>query len=76
MNAPEPTTPPGEAFCEVCGNFHPVEYHHEGRYGQGPIFVMSSASCRMADHWRRADGTLYDTEFVTLGAWWRPVGSA
>lgn len=38
MNAPSPYA--GQILCQSCGEPHPAEYSHEGRYGEGPIYAV------------------------------------
>lgn len=34
--------PEGECDNPACGTeYHEAEYHHEGRYGEGPIYVVT-----------------------------------
>lgn len=28
------------ALCDHCSKTHVAEYHHEGRFGEGPIFIV------------------------------------
>jgi hypothetical protein len=29
------------ALCEGCGEYHPAEYHHDGQWGEGPIYAAT-----------------------------------
>lgn len=58
----------GVATCAHCGQLHAVEYHHDGRFGEGPIYGMWSLSCSVP--WLRDDGTAYEVEFITREALW------
>lgn len=31
----------GQVQCETCGEMHEGEYHHEGTFGEGPIFAVT-----------------------------------
>ena len=35
----DPRVIPMEVHCERCDYPHPVEYSHEGRFNEGPIWV-------------------------------------
>jgi hypothetical protein len=34
-------------ICHYCGERHPAEYDHEGRYGEGPIYAVVCPTDRL-----------------------------
>jgi hypothetical protein len=38
-----------QVMCSTCNQLHPAEYHHEGQYGEGPIYISTCPSDWLAD---------------------------
>lgn len=44
--APAPTV-----SCERCGEAHPAEYSHEGRYGEGHVYAVTCTADLLTDYY-------------------------
>lgn len=61
----------GVVLCEYCGKFHRAEYHHDGSYGEGPIYAVWAIDCPRHDLWLRpSDGTPYEVDYFTKEGLW------
>jgi hypothetical protein len=37
--------------CDNCGNLHPAEYSHEGRFSEGPLWAVVCPADRLTDYY-------------------------
>lgn len=37
--------------CQECGEEHPADYSHEGRFNEGPIYVVFCTKDGLADYY-------------------------
>lgn len=51
MSAAPVASSSGRIPCEFCGELHVAEYSHDGRFNEGPIYIVICTVDGMADYY-------------------------
>lgn len=41
----------GTVECDTCGERHPATYHHDGQFGEGPVYEVTCTRDGLADYY-------------------------